>query len=80
MDIEKFYCPHCKCETPHTVEKLLLNPNRGVRRTFLAVFSLGASEVIPGPNDDQLFFNHYEITSTCLSCMNKQKTRVKENV
>ena len=68
MDYLKFYCPNCKCDTPHEVERKLMNPKHNATRTFLAIFSLGASEIVPGPNDDDLIYDKVQTKSTCLSC------------
>lgn len=68
MEYLKFYCPNCKCDTPHEVERILLNPKHNVTRAALAIFSLGASEIIPSPNDKYLVYDEVQTTSTCLSC------------
>jgi hypothetical protein len=68
MDYPKFYCSNCKCDTPHDVERRLLNPKHEKTRIALAFFSLGASEVIPSPNDKYLIYDEVQTTSTCLSC------------
>lgn len=68
MDYPKFYCPNCKCDTPHDVERTLLNPKHEVTRAALAFFSLGASEIIPGPNDRRMVYDEVKTKSVCLSC------------